>query len=755
MSHRHLWGKADPKRAELGPTWHPLIAHMLDVAACAEVLLSDVRPARLTSMSRALGLSEEAALPWLLLFIVLHDLGKATPAFQAKVAEARERLTGLGYDFPETDQPHGDMSTLLVPEALEELDLPPSLARIVGRSVGAHHGAFTENAHLQEIEGVRSHVGKKPAWKAARGSLVRDLVDLFKPARPVLEPTFPDELHGFCVDLAGLTTAADWLGSDADVFGYVSPDIDLLEYFRDAKARARTSVANAGFRRPPSPSPRSFQALFGKSPWPLHEAIEKLVEEIHPGTLVIVEAAMGEGKTEAALLVYDAIAAAGGEGLFFALPTQATANQILGRVERYLYTSFEGAHGLHLVHGGAGLSDKYDVLKRRALQIRSVDGVSGADYAPVADAWFTRSKRALLAPLGVGTVDQALLGVLRSKHHFLRLHGLAGKVFVVDEVHAYDTFTSSILARLCEWLETLGTTVVLLSATLSSPQRANLLEAYGVTGPTEVAGYPRLTVARRGEGARSIAFPSRRTPVRVALAWLSRSALPGLLAEKLRGGGCCVWIVNTVARAQALYLEMKKVLGVDIATIEVQLLHARFPMTQRLTAEARAERAFGPPGPNTNRPRAALLIGTQVLEQSLDFDFDLMVTDIAPVDLVLQRAGRLHRHQREVRPRGLEDPTLWIEQPESNDGVPEFGPTTFVYDEATVLASYIALKARSAVDVPTDIEALVEAVYVARDGFVGDVPIEGPALERLRKARAERQAESGGERYQAVRAPGG
>lgn len=749
MSHRDLWGKADPKRAELGPTWHPLVAHMLDVAACAEVLLLDVRPARLTSFASTLGLTEGEALPWILLFVVLHDLGKATPAFQAKVPEAKARLASLGYDFPESDEPHGEMSTLLVPDALDACGVPCLVARIVGRSVGAHHGAFTENAHLRDIEGVRAHTGKKAPWARARETLVTDLLAVFGPRGTVVEPEDPSMLHAFCVDLAGLTTAADWLGSNADVFGYVGPEIDLAVYLEGAREKARRSVSEAGFRSPPTPPRRTFQDLFGKSPWPLHEAIERVVADLEPGALVVVEAAMGEGKTEAALLVYDAMASRGSEGLFFALPTQATANQILGRVERYLTTSLPGTQGLHLVHGGAGLSDKYDALKKRALRPSSIDGVSGADQAPVADAWFSRSKRALLAPFGVGTVDQALLGVLRSKHHFLRLHGLAGKVFVVDEVHAYDTFTSSILARLCEWLEAVGTTVVLLSATLSSPQRANLLEAYGIQGPTEVAAYPRLTLARRGQPVQSIPFPSRRVPVTVALEWRARAELPTLVAQQLRQGGCCVWIVNTVARAQALYLEMKDLLGDALDAIDLQLLHARFPMAERLAREARAERAFGPPGPNVERPRAALLIGTQVLEQSLDFDFDLMVTDVAPVDLVLQRAGRLHRHTREVRPQGLESRTLWLEIPEETETGPAFGPTTVVYDEAIVLASYIALRSRATVSIPTDIEPLVEAVYVEKPDFVGDIEVDTTLQERLRSARERREYDSSGERYQA------
>lgn len=308
---------------------------------------------------------------------------------------------------------------------------------------------------------------------------------------------------------------------------------------------------------------------------------------------------MGEGKTEAALLIYDNLAARGAEGLYFALPTQATANQILGRIQSYLTRSFpKQAHGLHLVHGGAGLNERYEELKRRGFLARSVGAVSrtNEDEGPIADAWFARPKRALLAPIAVGTVDQALLAVLRSKHHFLRLHGLARKVFVVDEVHAYDTYTSEILARLCTWLRSLGAIVVLLSATLSSKQREHLLGAYGVEQAPARASYPRITVARDST-ARVISFEPRRPPIEIAVEWQDEVALARAIVDAVRNGGCVAWILNTVARAQAAYRSLVELraCGEAPGDLELSLLHARFPFAARQSRERAAEDAFGPP----------------------------------------------------------------------------------------------------------------------------------------------------------------
>jgi CRISPR-associated endonuclease/helicase Cas3 len=185
-------------------------------------------------------------------------------------------------------------------------------------------------------------------------------------------------------------------------------------------------------------------------------------------------------------------------------------------------------------------------------------------------------------------------------------------------------------------------------------------------------------------------------------------------------------------------------------TVDLRLLHARLPVIERIRRERAAESAFGPPGVATSRPERSLLIGTQVLEQSLDLDFDLMITELAPVDLVLQRAGRLHRHDRPVRPTGLESRQLWVERPEDAEleQGPDFGVGARVYDEEILLRSYLALKDRASVQIPTDIEPLVEEVY-ARSG-AGAIGASGALVTRLREASEKRENASDGDRYAAV-----
>lgn len=739
-----LWGKADPKRKDLGPEWHPLLCHMIDVVACARMLLGVLYPERLASWAAALGLSEEDARAWILLAVGLHDLGKLTPSFQAKAEQRVPVLRALGLDFPGGEEPHGAMSAILAEQELARLRCPETLARGLAGAVAAHHGDFATSNHLINLEDdVGRNAGRKPLWKELRRKLSDALADLTGVSQ-VGMPKIPDtksRLNAFYADVAGFTTVADWLGSNADVFGYVEPPANIDTYHGLAGERAREALAIAGFRRPPRPRSRVFVELFGRVPWPLHDAMAEVLDQAGPASMVIVEAPMGEGKTEAALLLYDALAARGAEGLYFALPTQATANQMLGRVEDYLAGSFPGeTHGLHIIHGGAGLSTRYEALKKRVFTTRSVGDITGGggEEGPVADAWFARPKRALLAPLAVGTVDQALLGVLRSRHHFLRLHGLARKVFVVDEVHAYDTFTSEILARLCAWLRALDGTVVLLSATLSSPQRAHLLRAFGVEDASAPPAYPRITTVRNGVvTARS--FAVRRLPVEVKIEWKAADELARAVADVVRGGGCVAWIMNTVARAQRAYSTLKAMQARDelAANVELSLLHARFPFAARQARELAAEEKFGPPEKTKGRPRAAILVGTQVLEQSLDLDFDLMVTDLAPVDLVLQRAGRLHRHDR-PRLRGLETPWLWIERPTGSKDGPSFGVSVYVYDEATLLRSWLALDGRSRVIIPTEIEPIVESVYAP----TGEGALPAPIAARLKDLQEKREREA-------------
>jgi CRISPR-associated endonuclease/helicase Cas3 len=305
---------------------------------------------------------------------------------------------------------------------------------------------------------------------------------------------------------------------------------------------------------------------------------------------------------------------------------------------------------------------------------------------------------------------------------FVRLHGLANKVVLVDEAHAYDTYTSKLLDCLIEWLEALGCSVIILSATLPGARRRALLQAYG--GPDVKmpdAPYPRVTIATRGAAGK--ALPIRGAAEKEVLferlqapcAAGQETVIADRLAHELREGGCAGWICNTVDSAQLAYRCLQKLKEQKhpvFRDVELVLYHARFPVEQRREIEDEIDLKFGKKGLETGqRPRCAVLIGTQVLEQALDYPVDVMVTELAPVDLVLQRSGRLHRHPH-ARPAPLNKPRLlWVEPRLNDAGEPQFGISGCIYEETVLLRSWHALRHCLTVKLPGGIEELVEAVY--------------------------------------------
>jgi len=386
------------------------------------------------------------------------------------------------------------------------------------------------------------------------------------------------------------------------------------------------------------------------------------------------------------------------------------------RVGKFLEAG-EGKKNLMLLHGKAALNDRFEKLKYAAWVYDDEKRPS----AVVAEEWFAANKKhGLLASFGVGTIDQALLGVLQIKHVFVRLFGLAGKCVILDEVHAYDAYMTTLMERLLRWLAALGCPVVLLSATLPRAKRLKLMSAYAGydLAEPEAVPYPRVSSVAVGScpKVRHVeADPARAQTV--GLGWLDEEALAQKLRESLANGGCAAVIRNTVGLAQKTYLRLRDALKNDGITVE--LFHARFPFGRRMEIETAVLQRFGKDGAPAERDKR-VLVATQVIEQSLDLDFDVMVSDVAPVDLVLQRAGRLHRHDRGPRPAGVAEPRMWLIEPGAKDGMPDFGPSEYVYARFVLLRSHITLKAIKAVQLPDDLERFVEQVYGPADLAIPD-----------------------------------
>ncbi|MCC6863117.1 MAG: CRISPR-associated helicase Cas3' [Bryobacterales bacterium] len=732
-----LWAKFGNRNKETSG-YHPLLCHQIDTAAVAE-LLCDYMLCRRESATvfDCAGLRREELKRWICFYAALHDLGKASPVFQIRDRHVNERLPDYlrAWDGGVAAPPHGLVTAWALREILaNDFRHPGKLATDLSFVAGGHHGLFPAAADLAR---PRDRASGGASWREARCRIAQTLGSLLGVSG---DP--PAALtHAGAMVLAGLISVADWIASNEHYFPYAAsnrgsvPELDLCEYQLQSRDQAEAAMSGLGWQRAGArPVARCFQELFrGYCPRPLQRAAGETGPKIHHPALVVLEAPMGEGKTEAALLLGEHLSSQGDlRGFYFALPTQATSNQMFGRLSAFLEeTSPDPRVQLQLLHGHAALSAEFQELRKRSLQPFESSGVCGdaGDAEVIASEWFTFRKRGLLAPYGVGTIDQILLAVLQTRHVFVRCFGLSGKVVIIDEVHAYDTYMSALLERLLTWLAALGTSVVLLSATLPASRRAALAESYsqglGAWTPRKLpaAAYPRVTwVTGSGDGGARSFQPSDAVRKKLALQAVERTGewqagLANRLRESLREGGCAAIICNTVGRAQELYGALKGSFpgtGSD-GLPEVDLLHSRFVFGERERREKRSLHRFGPP-PCSARPHRAVLVATQIVEQSLDLDFDLLVTDLAPVDLVLQRAGRLHRHAR-TRPGPLAEPQVWLFMPPADgEGIPQFETADQqVYDAHVLFRSWLALRDREAVELPEEIEALVEMVYDERN----------------------------------------
>jgi CRISPR-associated endonuclease/helicase Cas3 len=667
----NCWGKASPSG------WHPLPHHSFDVAATGLALLHRM-PALRQRLGRPVGLNDPQVERWVAFWLSLHDLGKFAESFQSQRADLFATLRGRE---PNPAKPyvlrHDSLGMLFWVDVVQPLMLdeawfgPGSEDLALGldawmRASTGHHGQPPRPGGFWRQHFDATHD------KAAALAHVQSMRTMFL-TEDLVATISSQDVHGFLVAsqelswwMAGLAILADWLGSNTDYFPYTEPDARVItpaEYWRCAKQRAAQVVAASGVLAPASAASMRFGELFPglRSPSPLQHWATEVT--LGPGPqLHCLEDVTGAGKTEAALmLVHRLMAAGAASGLFVALPTMATANAMYARLATAYQRLFEAPASLVLATSGRNLVDAFaaTVVEDLGAGVLPPDTPeadrSQADETASARcaAWLAdHHKRALLSPAGVGTIDQALLAVLHSKHQSLRLLGLMHKVLVVDEVHACDDYMLRVLSVLLEFHARGGGSAVLLSATLPQRGRQTLLAAFARglrrrAPQAPSAAYPLATSWPSVEGdgalAQQTAIDTRADVRRCVTVQLhdQRERVLSLIRTTLAAGQCLCWVRNTVADALEAFSQLQAELPAD----RLWLFHARFALHDRLAMEQQVLQAFGKAsGPSQRAGR--VLIATQVVEQSLDLDFDVLLSDLAPVDRLVQRAGRLRRHRR-------------------------------------------------------------------------------------------------------------
>ncbi len=673
MPHECCWGKTDGEKPGIN-----VQRHCENVGCVAGALVEQLPPSVKGKFPTNVAVALAAA----------HDIGKVSPGFQQKCPQwtAKHKLSALVY---ETD--HARISQF----ALQEI-LSTSAVRPWAAIVGAHHGGIKG----EKIRQIRD-TGGEP-WRRERLRLLEALIQEFGP----LPHTTPDEATLWFV--AGLIAVADWIGSDERRFPQ-KEEWTLAE----RREKARHALTEIGWATPHMRPGQQFADLFaGYEPRPLQRAA---IEAIQSPGLYLIEGPMGCGKTEAALAAaYQLMEHGEAAGLYFALPTQTTSNRIHLRVKEFLAKAASDASHVRLAHGMSWLQDEQpSIIPDKTMRDEGSKG-----HNRIVRSWFSSSKRALLEPFGVGTIDQALLGIVAAQHFFVRQFGLAGKVVVLDEVHSYDLYTSTLIDTLIRRLRELQCTVVILSATLTKARREELL-GWDTARDGEVsAAYPLLSGRVGGGDGSTIQIAIAPEPPRaVRIAWTAEDTIIEECLEHARQGECVLWIRNTVDSAQQTYRRLQS--ANQEGGPEIALLHARFPYFRREELENLWMAKLGKGDPQ--RPKGCVLVTTQVAEQSVDLDADLLITDLAPTDMILQRMGRLWRHDR-PRPSAAR-PETWMIPPAMSWGDLRtsdarqlklaLGKSAYVYAPYVLLRSYEQWRQQESVNLPGDIRPILERTYAA------------------------------------------
>lgn len=689
------------KSSETGQ-FHPAVWHMLDVGGVALKLLK-IRRDRLEN--RLWKESWEQAMAFL---VALHDIGKISCSFQSMLLKQPPRQSRRW--------PHWQHSYRLLKDNddffEEKFGSSEEARAILYKAVAGHHGGPPQHFDSRKIREQRISIGKE-AREDAR-MVLAEIAKCFPKAN--LHGLEEDTSSKLSWPLSGLTVLSDWIGSNQDWFPPKDAAIPIREYWSSTCRCAKDAIRKAHLGQAQLLKGAARHVLERtNTSRPMQEVSGSIKLPDNGPVMALVEDATGAGKTEASLILAARLIGSGrAKGLFFALPTMATSNAMLDRLEHIVPRLFEGKPSLALAHGRAKFSERFQKIQGR-------DGSDPIDELGVScGRWLADDKRlVLLAEVGVGTIDQALMAVLPTRFNTLRLWALSEQVLIVDEAHSYDPYTRTQLERLLWFQAMLGGSAIVMTATLPRSSRDKLVAAFqkglGDGHPQLTASsdaYPVISIIGPDVAKSRPVAPAPETCREVEVRRLeSTEEVVDIISRASKKGAACVWIRNAVDDA---------ITGIEIlraAGIEAELLHARFALCDRLEKERRLQDRFGREG----RGRAGrVLVATQVVEQSLDIDFDVMVSDLAPIEVLVQRAGRLWRHmdRRPECDRPVDSPILHVLSPDPNPAKVDdqwlrhvLPSGSWVYPRDIQWRTAHAIFSRQNITIPTELRSLIEEVH--------------------------------------------
>lgn len=685
MELRTFWAKSAPRMSA--------IAHGKVAGIAAQILFDEMLSDGTAQLLYSLMQLERVQLRQFVGYLVsLHDIGKIEYYFQAQDAQMKELLAAEKLcpgNKSARHYRHEKATQQVLRKIWKEQGCDRRTAQFYAAILGAHHQG-KDGEMSPEIDRLERY----------QVEYEREMKQYFlKSDTNAVLPNIQKEDRGTVgAILLGLTVLADWISSS----DYFEGADDCSPGFAQIPLKIHAFIKKSGLHKRARMFGNTFSEVWPEfsvdQMRPLQKEIETLFRETKENiALVLLEAPMGEGKTEAGCYAASQMGKQYQKnGIYFALPTAATSNQMVGRIRAWLRDD------VRLLHGMAWMEDTYDIPEGNI-------HIDEEDHAETARKWLAPVRRGLLSPYAVGTIDQAMMAAMLIKYGCLRLLGLSGKVLLIDELHAYDTYMNAIMERLLDWCKALEIPVVLLSATLTLEKKQQMLRPY--TEETLDNVYPAITaVTQSGKLlVRPITEITRRQTVQIKLLpILHQPQQIALQAIQLtENGGCLCVMFNTVKQAQEVYQAIGNI-GFDG---EKLLFHARFPAERRDEIEKNCLRLFGKD--KTYRPKKAILVATQVVEQSLDVDFDIFMSSVAPIDLLLQRTGREFRHADTERPSGIETPTFYIMIPEEGAQADDaaFGEDGYVYPAYLLQQSIQVLQDRQTIHIPEDMAQLVADGY--------------------------------------------